>query len=104
MLVIQDFEMMKAFKTKDFRHFPNTQDENISRTLITGRKLDSLFNHHIAIGSARGDEWRDVRSSLSPVFTSGKMKAMMKFIVEVSENLLAEIEKKSETGEFELKT
>ena len=101
MLVIQDLEMMKAIKTKDFRHFPDTQDENISRTLRTGGKLDSLFNHNI--GSARGDEWRDVRSSLSPVFTSGKMKAMMKFIVEVSENLLAEIEKKSETGEFELK-
>ena len=60
-----------------------------------------MFNHHIA--SARGDEWRDVRSSRSPVFTSGKTKAVMKFTVEVSENLLAEIEKKSETGEFELK-
>jgi len=102
MLVIQDLEMMKAMKTKDFRHFPDTQDENISRALRTGGELDSLFNHNI--GSARGDEWRDVRSSLTPVFTSGKMKAMMKFIVEVSENLLAEMEKKSETGaEFELK-
>jgi len=101
MLVIQDLEMMKAMKTRDFRHFPDTQDENISRTLRTGGELDSLFNHNV--GSARGDEWRDVRSSLTPVFTSGKMKAMMKFIVEVSENLLAEMEKKSETGEFELK-
>ena len=101
MLVVQDLEMVKTMKTKDFRHFPDTQDENISRTMRTGGDLDSLFNHNI--GSARGDEWRDVRSSLSPVFTSGKMKAMMKFIVEVSENLLAEIEKKSEIGEFELK-
>ena len=33
MLVIQDLEMMKAIKTKDFWHFPDTQDENISRTL-----------------------------------------------------------------------
>merc|ERR1711990_114986 len=81
--------------------FPDNQDENISRTLRTGGELDSLFNHNV--GSARGDEWRDVRSSLTPVFTSGKMKAMMKFIVEVSENLLAEMEKKSELGEFELK-
>ena len=101
MLVVQDLEMVKTMKTKDFRHFPDTQDENISRTMRTGGDLDSLFNHNI--GSARGDEWRDVRSSLSPVFTSGKMKAMMKFIVEVSENLLAEMEKKSEIGEFELK-
>ena len=101
MLVVQDLEMVKTMKTKDFRHFPDTQDENISRTMRTGGDLDSLFNHNI--GSARGDEWRDVRSSLSPVFTSGKMKAMMKFIVEVSENLLEEMEKKSEIGEFELK-
>ena len=101
MLVVQDLEMVKTMKTKDFRHFPDTQDENISRTMRTGGDLDSLFNHNI--GSARGDEWRDVRSSLSPVFTSGKMKAMMKFIVEVSENLLKEMEKKSEIGEFELK-
>ena len=61
MLVIQDLEMMKSMKTKDFRHFPDTQDENISRTLRTGGDLDSLFNHNV--GSARGDEWRDVRSS-----------------------------------------
>ena len=31
MLVVQDLEMVKTMKTKDFRHFPDTQDENISR-------------------------------------------------------------------------
>ena len=55
------------------------------------------------MANAVGDQWRDIRSTFTPIFTSGKMKAMMKFIVEVSENLLAEMEKKSESGEFELK-
>jgi cytochrome P450 len=53
--------------------------------------------------SARGDEWKDIRSHLSPIFTSGKMKGMFKFIVEVSQKLVNELEKKTDMDEFDIK-
>jgi cytochrome P450 len=51
-----------------------------------------------------GDEWKDVRTTFSPIFTSGKMKGMMVFIQEISKRLTEEIRKKSASGsEIELK-
>ena len=54
--------------------------------------------------SISGDEWKDVRTTFSPIFTSGKMKGMLKYIIHISNSLIEELEKKSKQGEeFELK-
>ena len=54
--------------------------------------------------SLTGDDWKDVRTTFSPIFTSGKMKAMMVFIQETSKSLTEEIIKLSISGnEIELK-
>ena len=51
-----------------------------------------------------GNEWKDVRSTFSPIFTSGKMKSMMVFIRETSQNLIKEILQHATDGnEVELK-
>jgi len=51
-----------------------------------------------------GDEWKDVRSTFSPIFTSGKMKAMMVFIRETTKRLIDEINQHAKSGtEFELR-
>ena len=47
-----------------------------------------------------GNEWKDVRSTFSPIFTSGKMKSMLRFIHKVSERLVEEIDAKAEAGEM----
>ena len=100
-LMVNDVELVKNIKVKDFQHFVDTSDENLQKKFRQGGDLDVLFNHNV--GSAKGDEWKDVRSSLSPIFTSGKMKHMLKFVVEVSERLFTEMEKQVDQGEFELK-
>merc|ERR1712223_543540 len=101
MLMIHDVELVKNIKVKDFNHFVDPQDEHTAKTARMGGELDQLFNQNV--GSAKGEEWKDVRSSLSPIFTSGKMKHMLKFVVDVSKGLLTEMERQTEKGEFELK-
>ena len=54
--------------------------------------------------SITGDKWKAVRSAFTPIFTSGKMKGMLKFIKHIAGNLTNEMEMKSKIGEeFELK-
>ena len=51
-----------------------------------------------------GDEWKEMRSAFTPIFTSGKMKGMLKFIKHVAGDLTKEIDSKAKKGEeFELK-
>jgi len=54
--------------------------------------------------SLSGQEWKEVRSTFSPIFTSFKMKAMLRFIKEVSSCLKEEFGRRADSGkEFELK-
>ena len=101
-LMINDVELIKTIKVKDFNYFTDAQDEHSATVQRTGGHLDTLFNSHI--GLARGEEWKDIRSTFSPIFTSGKMKGMMKFILKVSVSLITELgEKARGGGEFETK-
>jgi len=100
-LMVNDAELAKNIKVKDFNHFVDSQTEDVVSKLRKGGALDSLFNQNIT--TAKGEEWKDVRSSLSPIFTSGKMKLMLKFVVDVSGRLFNEMEKQVDQGEFELK-
>ena len=43
--------------------------------------------------SLKGDEWKLVRSTFSPIFTSGKMKGMLGFVKATSDNLVKELDK-----------
>jgi len=100
-LMVNDVELVKHIKVKDFSHFVDSQNEDLVNAIRRGGDLDTLFNRNIT--SAKGDEWKDVRSSLTPIFTSGKMKHMLKFVVDVSRRLFTEMEKQVDQGEFELK-
>ena len=54
--------------------------------------------------SVVGDEWKAIRSAFTPIFTSGKMKGMLKFINHLAGDLTTEMEKKAKKEEeFELK-
>ena len=56
------------------------------------------------MANAVGDQWRDIRSTFTPIFTSGKMKAMLRFLLETTRGLTGEFQRKASAGEeFELK-
>ena len=56
------------------------------------------------MANAVGDQWRDIRSTFTPIFTSGKMKAMLQFLLETTRGLTGEFQRKARVGEeFELK-
>lgn len=43
-----------------------------------------------------GEKWKNVRSTLTPTFTSGKLKSMMFIMNEAADVLLSKLEKAAE--------
>nr|CAH0108323.1 unnamed protein product [Daphnia galeata] len=64
-LVITDVDMIKAMFVKDFDHFADRRSFEMKSKVM--RKWLSLM---------KGQEWKDIRSSVTPAFTSGKIKRM----------------------------
>lgn len=73
-----DLDFIRTVMIKDFNVF-------VDRGEYTNEKRDPLMAHLVHLESNR---WRDMRSKLSPTFTSGKMKYMFPTIVSVSERLV----------------
>lgn len=72
MLVVRDPEIIRAVLIKDFQYFTD-------RNVYIDEKKDPLSGH---LFSLNGDKWRNMRTKLTPVFTSGKLKAMFATMVD----------------------
>jgi cytochrome P450 family 6 len=66
-LLIRDLELVKNILVKDFNTF-------MDRAPSAEEKNDPLFSN--ILGVIKGQRWRHLRTNLTPVFTSGKMKMM----------------------------
>ena len=95
-LGINDIELVKIMKVKDFNHFVDVQDDHTSEKMQIGGEIDSMLNANMQ--NAKEGEWRDIRSAFSPIFTSGRMKGMMKYIKQVGMSLTEEIGRKAKAG------
>ncbi|CAH1269438.1 CYP3A4 [Branchiostoma lanceolatum] len=69
MLFISDREMLREIFVKKFYAFTNRQSKELTlETKPGGRMLTNL----------RGEDWKNVRSTLSPAFSGGKLKMQVK--------------------------
>lgn len=94
-LVIRDPELIKQLTVKNFEHFTD-HINNIDPD------CDPLFGKNLF--ALKGDHWRDMRTTLSPAFTSSKMKAMFPLMIECAEQFIQYFEnEKEEIIELEMK-
>ncbi|XP_051155353.1 probable cytochrome P450 6a14 isoform X1 [Leptopilina boulardi] len=80
-LIINDPELIRLIMVKDFNYF---QD----RGLYFNKELDPLSAHLFLLP---GEEWKHLRSKLSPTFTSGKIKQFFPLMEKIGENLSKEL-------------
>ncbi|XP_060666659.1 probable cytochrome P450 6a14 [Drosophila nasuta] len=78
--VVTDLDLTKNILIKDFNNFVNRSDHPSPETVHRNPLLGNLFNLH-------GEEWRGLRTKLSPTFTSGKIKYMFNTVTDVSQQL-----------------
>jgi len=101
--VVNDLDLLKNIFVKDFNHFVDRQETNTAESFRVAGEYDKLWG--LQLDNASGDHWKNMRSTFTPIFTSGKMKGMLKFIKVVAESLHTEFGKKCDSGEeFELKS
>ncbi|KOB68945.1 Microsomal cytochrome P450 [Operophtera brumata] len=106
--VIRDLELIKKVTLKDVESFldrRNIVDESVDT--LFGRGLFSLKASccetvvvpvNASSLSSPGQEWKDMRSTLSPAFTSSKMRAMVPFMVDVNKQMINMVMKKIEAS------
>lgn len=70
-LLINDLDLAKAVMIKDFDHFT---DRRVIELNTANRVNQITMNMPTAL---QGEKWKLMRSIMSPVFTSGKLKSMM---------------------------
>jgi cytochrome P450 len=87
-LNVADPELIKDIMIRKFNHFVDRRDQHTNHR---------LFRHFLP--SLKGDEWRRARNTMTPTFTSGKMKAMMTLMTDCTDDLLCSLTKKAESDE-----
>uniref|UniRef100_A0A2A4JDS0 unspecific monooxygenase n=1 Tax=Heliothis virescens TaxID=7102 RepID=A0A2A4JDS0_HELVI len=86
-VMIRDIELVKKITVKDFEHF--LDHRTFGENTFFARTLFFL----------KGQEWKDMRSTLSPAFTSSKIRLMVPFMVEVGDQMILSLKKKIKDSE-----
>lgn len=88
-ILAMDCDLIKTILVKDFNHF-------MDRQIYYNERDDPLSAHLAAL---QGTRWKNLRSKLTPTFTSGKLKGMVPIVVGVADEfrkVLAETIKKDD--------
>lgn len=76
-LLVRDAELVKKVLATDFTSF-------YDRGIFCNPKQDPMSE---TLFGLKGKKWKNLRSKLSPTFTSGKLKSMLPTIMTIGENL-----------------
>ena len=80
--MVNDLELAKRILIADFDHFENTPFSGGSfKAQVFHAKCDKILDKLFIL--KEGEEWREMRSAVSPIFTSGKLKKMFGVVNEV---------------------
>ena len=94
-LTVCDPDILKHILVRDFDAFT---DRALGGFEEVGKSwTDELWNKQMF--NARGQLWRDIRSTFSPVFTSGKMRLMIQFMNQTSSEMVKVFARAAESGE-----
>uniref|UniRef100_T1J343 Cytochrome P450 n=1 Tax=Strigamia maritima TaxID=126957 RepID=T1J343_STRMM len=89
-LYVSEPSLVKQILVKDFHVFPNRKPfGNMEKDKLLGKMLTALT----------GEKWKIVRNTLTPTYTSGKLKQMVYLIEEASQYLINSLKNKAENGE-----
>jgi cytochrome P450 family 9 len=78
--MLRDPELIKQIGIKDFDNYTDHQS-------FQGNSLNDLFGNSLV--GLTGAKWRDMRATLSPVFTGSKMRNMFSLISKCGENMVS---------------
>ncbi|XP_026324779.1 probable cytochrome P450 9f2 isoform X2 [Hyposmocoma kahamanoa] len=78
-IMVRDPELIKNLTVKDFDHFMDHRQ-------FFPEDIEPLFGGSVLM--MQGEKWRDMRMTLSPAFTGSKMRHMMPFMTEISQNVI----------------
>ncbi|CAL1283443.1 unnamed protein product [Larinioides sclopetarius] len=87
-LMIGDPVLLRDIMVKDFNIFPNR------RPLSSG---DPIMDKNVS--SATGEDWKRIRTIITPTFSTGKIKRMMGIFKECSETVIQNFKKATRNGE-----
>lgn len=94
-LIVNDLDLIKQILVKDFSSF---SDRN---TLSKFQKKEYIIHH---LFNMSGPDWRNMRLTLAPTFTSGKMKMMFFLLEKCSDQLQKYMEMQISTkGDVDVK-
>ncbi|CAB3239058.1 unnamed protein product [Arctia plantaginis] len=86
--IVKDVDIIKNVTIKDFDHFVDRRGFS---------ELDPTFGRSLL--NLKGEEWKEMRSTLSPAFTSSKIRLMVPFMVDVGEEMIKVLSKRIKDSE-----
>lgn len=87
-ILINDLDVIKKILIKDFDHFVDRRQ--------FFNKNDGSLGYMLTV--LQGDEWKGVRASVSPTFTTGKIRKMMEYFNSVGKEWVDEYSSKAKTS------
>lgn len=96
LMIRNDFDLIKSIWIKDFDHFAMA-DSSVEMLVSVwpASRLERIAVHNVQ--TKTGDEWKDIRSTFSPIFTSGKLRNMTPLLQAINKKMNVYVSKLAES-------